>query len=153
MSLIIELKVPDIGNVSDVEIAEVLIQPGDVVELEQTLLIMETDKATMDLPAPAAGTVEDVKVKVGDLVSEGSLVATLSASTEEKAAASPSEELAKTQAEPENKEPDEPKPEKQPSAPPIVQASRQGKAHATPAVRRFARELGVDISKIQAGSG
>ena len=160
MSLIIELKVPDIGNVSEVEIAEVLIQSGDVVELEQTLLVMETDKATMDLPATAAGTIADVKVKVGDLVSEGTLVATVSASTEEKAVVEQPEETTETQAEPEKKEPDEPiqakvspESEKQPLAPPVAQTSAPGKAHATPAVRRFARELGVDISKIQTGSG
>ncbi|MBT5436752.1 MAG: dihydrolipoamide acetyltransferase, partial [Methylococcales bacterium] len=79
MTDLIEVKVPDLGGASDIEVIEVLVGPGDVIELEQTLVVMEGDKATMDLPASAAGTVVEVKVSVGDSVSEGSLIVTLTA--------------------------------------------------------------------------
>ena len=71
MTDLIEVKVPDLGGADDVEVIEILVSPGDVIELEQTLVVMEGDKATMDLPATAAGTVAEVKVNVGDSVSEG----------------------------------------------------------------------------------
>ncbi len=76
MSLV-ELKVPDIGDFSDVDVIEVHIKAGDSIEKEQGVITLETDKATMDVPSPAAGTVKEVKVKVGDNVSEGMLVLTL----------------------------------------------------------------------------
>lgn len=165
MSFLIELKVPDIGNVSDVEVAEVLIEPGDVIELDQTIISMESDKATMDLPASAAGTVEEVKVKVGDSVSEGSLIATVRASTEEIAAPPEEKQPPAPEEQPqaeaaEQKPPAEEPAQKQPPAvqrqpAPAIPASGKvsGKAHASPAVRRFARELGVDIGRIEKGSG
>lgn len=165
MSFLIELKVPDIGNVSDVEVAEVLIQPGDVIELDQTIVIMESDKATMDLPASAAGTVEEVMVKVGDTVSEGSLIATVRASTEEIArpaketpeAPQEKPEAGETAAQPEEQQAaakavQKPQPAAAPPSPPAA-GRVSTKAHASPAVRRFARELGVDIGKIEQGSG
>ena len=77
MSFLIEVKVPDLGNVADIDIIDVLIKPGDEVALEQTLAVMETDKATMDLPSSAAGKVQQVHIKVGDKVAEGTLIATL----------------------------------------------------------------------------
>ena len=70
----IEVKVPDIGDFKDVPVIEVFIKPGDVVKAEDSLVTLESDKATMDVPAPAAGTVKDLKVKVGDKVSEGSVL-------------------------------------------------------------------------------
>ncbi len=162
MSFIIELKIPDIGNVADVEVAEVLVQPGDVVEVEQTILVLETDKATMDLPSTAAGTIQEIKVKVGDQVSEGSVVATLSSAEDQ--ATAPVEEEEKKEAQEQETKPAESVPEPPKEEPikevpakiepaPEVATSTAGKAHATPAVRLFARELGVDISKIQKGSG
>lgn len=63
MSSLIEIKVPDVGNVPEIDIVEVLVQPGDVVEVEQTLAVMETDKATMDLPSSAAGIIKAVHIK------------------------------------------------------------------------------------------
>ncbi|MBS1248109.1 MAG: branched-chain alpha-keto acid dehydrogenase subunit [Proteobacteria bacterium] len=74
MSQIIEVKVPDIGNFSDVPVIEVLVKPGDAIKAEDALITLESDKATMDVPSPAAGTVKEIKVKIGDKVSEGSLV-------------------------------------------------------------------------------
>jgi len=90
---IIEIKVPDIGDFKDVEIIEVLVKAGDSIEQEQSLITLETDKATMEVPSPAAGVVKDLKVKVGDKVSEGSLILMLESSAtapaEKKAAPAP----------------------------------------------------------------
>ena len=77
MSNVIEVKVPDIGEFKDVPVIEVLVQAGDSVKAEDSLITLESDKATMEVPAPAAGTVKELKVKVGDKVSEGSLVLVL----------------------------------------------------------------------------
>src|SRR5512146_507008 len=80
MSQTIEIKVPDIGNFKDVTIIEIAVKPGDQVEKEQALISLETDKATMDVPSPVAGVVKQLKVKVGDKVSEGSLILLLESS-------------------------------------------------------------------------
>ena len=76
---IIEVKVPDIGDFKDVPVIEVLVKPGDAVKAEDSLVTLESDKATMDVPSPAAGVVKEVKVKVGDKVAEGTLVLLLEA--------------------------------------------------------------------------
>jgi pyruvate dehydrogenase E2 component (dihydrolipoamide acetyltransferase) len=165
MSFLIEIKVPDLGNVTNIDIIEVLIKPGDVVALEQTLAVMETDKATMDLPASAAGKVQQVHIKVGDKVAEGSLIATLEVDEaavapgkpQQAAVAAPDEASAVT-AEPPAKIEPVPEPTKIAAAPetrpPVSAPSADGyKPHATPGVRLFARELGVDLSKITNGSG
>src|SRR6266498_3208764 len=73
----IEVKVPDIGDFKDVPVIEVFVKSGDAVKAEDSLVTLESDKATMDVPAPSAGTVKDLKVKVGDKVSEGSAILTL----------------------------------------------------------------------------
>src|SRR5437667_255621 len=75
----IEVKVPDIGDFKDVPVIEVFVKPGDAVKAEDSLVTLESDKATMDVPSPAAGTVKDLKVKVGDKVSEGSVILMLDA--------------------------------------------------------------------------
>ena len=75
----IEVKVPDIGDFKDVPVIEVFVKPGDAVKAEDSLVTLESDKATMDVPAPAAGTVKDLRIKVGDKVSEGSVLLTLEA--------------------------------------------------------------------------
>ena len=77
MSQTIEVKVPDIGNFKDVAVIEVLVKAGDTVEPEQSLITMETDKATMDIPSPAAGVVKELKLKAGDRISMGSAILTL----------------------------------------------------------------------------
>jgi len=79
MSQTIEIKVPDIGDYKDIPVIEVLVKPGDVIEKEQSLLTLESDKATMDVPSPEAGTVKEIKVKAGDTVSEGVLIVILEA--------------------------------------------------------------------------
>src|SRR5687768_394838 len=73
----IEVKVPDIGDFSNIPVIEVLVKPGDAIGKEDTLVTLESDKATMDVPSPAAGVVRDIKIKVGDKVSEGTLLLTL----------------------------------------------------------------------------
>src|SRR6202022_3136375 len=74
---VVEVKVPDIGDFKDVPVIEVLVKPGDAVKAEDSLVTLESDKATMDVPSPSAGTVKDLKVKPGDKVSEGSVILTL----------------------------------------------------------------------------
>ncbi len=73
----LDVKVPDIGDFTDVPVIEIFVKPGDTVAAEDSLVTLESDKATMDVPAPAAGTVREVKVKVGDKVSEGTLIVVL----------------------------------------------------------------------------
>ncbi|MDQ3092987.1 MAG: biotin/lipoyl-binding protein, partial [Actinomycetota bacterium] len=73
----LEVSVPDIGEFTDVPVVEVLVAVGDEVEVEAPLIVLETDKASMEVPAPQAGTVSEVKVSVGDTVSEGTVIATL----------------------------------------------------------------------------
>src|SRR5258707_14147038 len=102
---VIEVKVPDIGHFSDVPVIEVFVKPGDAVKAEDSLVTLESDKATMDVPSPAAGTVKEVKVKVGDKLSEGSVVLTL-----ESAGAAAAAEKPATQSPPARPEPVEGRP-------------------------------------------
>jgi pyruvate dehydrogenase E2 component (dihydrolipoamide acetyltransferase) len=136
--------VPDLGNIPEVDIIDVLVKPGDVVAAEQTLAVMETDKATMDLPSSAAGVVKQVHIKAGDKASQGALVVTLETVTAATAASAPAiaaavETPVATIA--------------APSTPAPTPVAAQVKPHATPSVRLFARELGVDLEKINQGSG
>ncbi|MDQ3185113.1 MAG: dihydrolipoyl dehydrogenase, partial [Pseudomonadota bacterium] len=82
MTQLIEIKIPDIGDFKDVPVIELLVKPGDAVEKETPLITLETDKATMEIPAPQAGVVQDVKVKIGDKVSEGTPILLLEAVAE-----------------------------------------------------------------------
>jgi len=77
MSKTIEVKIPDIGDFKEVAVIEVMVKPGDTINVEDSIITLESDKATMDVPSPAAGTVKDVKVKTGDNVAEGTVVLTL----------------------------------------------------------------------------
>ena len=74
MSKVIEIKVPDIGNFKDVDVIDVLVKPGDTVAVEDALITLESDKASMDIPSPAAGTIKELKIAKGDKASEGSLI-------------------------------------------------------------------------------
>ncbi|MFY9326656.1 MAG: dihydrolipoyllysine-residue acetyltransferase [Georgfuchsia sp.] len=157
MSSIIEIKVPDIGDFKDVPVIDILVKPGDVVVAEQSLITLESDKATVDVPTPVAGTVKELKVKLDDKLSEGSLVLLLEQG--EGAAAKPAPVAQTTPAEavkPAPKPVAEPVPQTAPAvaAPaeaPVAAASGH-KPHASPSVRALARELGVDLGKV-AGSG
>src|SRR3989338_6759976 len=86
---ILEVKIPDIGDFDAVPVIDVMVKPGDVVKAEDSILTLESEKATMDVPSPAAGTVKDVKVKIGDKVSQGSLVLLLEIATAIKKPATP----------------------------------------------------------------
>jgi pyruvate dehydrogenase E2 component (dihydrolipoamide acetyltransferase) len=157
MSTTIEIKVPDIGNVHDVDVVAVEIQTGDVIAVDQTLITLETDKASMDVPSSVAGTVQQVHLKVGDKVNEGSLMVTVLVS-DEAAAPAPVAEVAPAPAPVvEEVKAVEVAPAPKPATPAPVEVSApvvaKGKAHASPAVRLLARELGVDISQIVNGNG
>jgi len=156
-----EIKVPDVGNVPSIDVVEVLIKVGDVIEIEQTVATLETDKASMELPSSAAGTVKEVFIKAGDKVSEGALIATVIVADAGQGDADKPAAPAPVAAPPVDTAPKSPVVEA-PAAPAAkavtaaaepVAASTGVKAHASPSVRLFARELGVDISKVSAGSG
>jgi pyruvate dehydrogenase E2 component (dihydrolipoamide acetyltransferase) len=154
MSELIEIKIPDLGGADEVEIVEILVQPGDAVEQEQTLAVMESDKATMDLPANMAGTIQDVIFKVGDKVSQGTLVAMLRLGAGESSASEAvAEEKPAEAVKAEAPKAESVKPKAETSKAVAVAVASTGKAHATPSVRMFARELGVDLSKLSQGSG
>ena len=80
MATVEEILVPDIGDFAGVEVIEILVQPGDSIQAEQSLLTLESDKATMEIPAPRAGVVKEIKVKIGDKISVGDLILTLEGS-------------------------------------------------------------------------
>jgi len=194
----VEIKVPDIGDFKDVPIIEVFVKPGDAVKAEDPLIALESDKATMDVPSPSAGTVKDLKVKVGDRVSQGKVILVLDAAGDAKSAPSggngqsaasaqsaapaakppaaearggeraqapasaPARAPAPAPAPEEKRPPPEDRPREtqpasktdaaaQPAAQPIETEAFK-KAHASPSVRKFARELGVDLSVVK-GSG
>ena len=158
MSTTIEIKVPDIGNVHDVDVVAVEIQTGDVIAIDQTLITLETDKASMDVPSSVAGTVQQVHLKVGDKVNEGSVIITVLVSDEAAAPALITEVTpASVAVVVEEVKAVEVAPAPKPAAPAPVEVSApivsKGKAHASPAIRLFARELGVDISQIAQGNG
>src|ERR1700747_2705275 len=94
----IEVKVPDIGDFKDVPVIEVFVKAGDAVKAEDSLVTLESDKATMDVPSPSAGTVKDLKVKPGDKVSEGSVILTLDSGAPAAASKSPPDNTSAGQA-------------------------------------------------------
>jgi pyruvate dehydrogenase E2 component (dihydrolipoamide acetyltransferase) len=152
------VKVPDIGDFKDVPIIEVFVKVGDVVKAEDSLVSLESEKATMDVPAPTAGVVKELKVKLGDKVSEGSEILVLEATGATAATTAPASAPAPAAVAPAPAA----SARTAPSAPvapaasavastPIDPASFKN-AHASPSVRAFARELGVDLSRVK-GSG
>lgn len=144
-----EVLVPDIGSYSNVDIIEISVAPGDVIKAETTLITLETEKATLDVPAPFGGVVKTLHVKVGDKVSEGSLIVTVEAEGEEK-----KEEQVKKEVVTENNKKTAPSapilPNIPPSSPSKGWVTNGGVIHAGPGVRRFARELGADLTRIGA---
>lgn len=164
MGAIREVLVPDIGDFKDVPVIEVLVKPGDAVKADDSLVTLESDKATMEVPAPFAGVVKEIRVKVGDKVSQG--VAILALESGDGTAAAPAPVAAPAAASPAAVAPaavETPAPALSaavppatrpvPSAPevPRLDESAFAKAHASPAVRRLARELGVDLGKVSGG--
>ncbi len=159
-----EVLLPDIGDFKDVEIIELLVSPGDQVEAEQSLLTLESDKATMEIPAPFAGVVKSLAVGIGDKVNQGDRIAELEtaggpsvSAAPETAQAAVAEAVQPATPSPMSapEETSRPPGEKQPSRRPIAglpSDAQRSKPHASPGVRRFARELGVDLHRVS-GSG
>lgn len=167
-----EVLVPDIGNFDSVDVIDVLVKAGDTIAVDDSLLTVESDKASMDIPAPFAGVVKEVKMKVGDKIAQGHLILTMETSesvapaSNTSAASSPAPaktvETPKTViAEQSIPEPSRPAPEPAQKIQPLHQplpvaesaiSSGNKISHASPSVRKFARELGVNLSLVK-GSG
>jgi pyruvate dehydrogenase E2 component (dihydrolipoamide acetyltransferase) len=156
MTAVKEVVVPDIGDFSDVPVIEVLVGPGDNVAPEDPLVTLESDKATMEVPAPFAGTVAELKVDVGDTVSEGSLLLTLQVDGDGSApsSAEPAQARAVETAERAEAGASGDVPRQAPASSQTPPATEEDGAppYASPAVRRLARELGVELAGVQ-GSG
>lgn len=157
----IEVAVPDIGEDGEVDVIDVLVSVGDTVEKEDGLITLETDKATMDVPSTHAGTIKEVFIKTGDKVKQGTLVVKLETSggSSSKASSEPKAEKQADAPKQEAPKQEAPKQESQQEAsqgrspvPPAPESKGNGKAHASPSVRRIAREFGVDLTQVN-GSG
>ena len=146
----VEVRVPDIGDFKDVAVIEMLVKVGDTIKVEQSLFTVESDKASMEIPSPAAGVLKELKVKIGDTVNIGDLVAVLEgAATAAAPAAAPAPVAAPAvaaAAAPAAATASVPVPAHQPGTP------TAGLPHASPSVRKFARELGVPIDEVK-GTG
>jgi len=145
-----EVKVPDIGGFKGVTVIEVAVKKGDTLAAEQTLITLETDKATMDVPAPFAGVIKEMKIKAGDKVSEGDLIALVEGGAAVKAEPAPQTAAPAASAPVAAKPAPAPAPVAAMTSP--APAASGGSAHASPSIRRFARELGVNLTQV-GGSG
>ncbi|WP_074796558.1 dihydrolipoyllysine-residue acetyltransferase [Nitrosospira briensis] len=165
-----QVLIPDIGDFTDVPVIEVLVKPGDSIEMEDPVIVLESDKATIEVPSPFAGVVKNVSVQVGDKVSEGTPVLSMEVSETDKSA--PDSQSAPVPAPTPRPNPQpapppapqsapqpvpQPKPSAQPAGggayvPPPIDEATFAKAHASPSARRFARELGVNLGLVK-GSG
>ena len=151
----VEVKVPDIGDFKEVEVIELMIKVGDAVKVDQSLVTVESDKASMEIPSSQAGVVKEIKVKIGDKIAEGTLLVIVEASGDAAAPVAPAVAPAATTASvtaapvasPASAVAPAPAPVAVTAAPAAITAAA-GKAHASPSVRKFARELGVDISRV-----
>ena len=159
-----EVLVPDIGNFDSVDVIDILVKEGDTVAKDDSLITLESDKASMDIPAPFGGVVKSISMKVGDKAAQGNLILTLDAAEDTAPAEKPAEpaktEPTKAEAAPAVAipEPTRPAPEVpkviQPQATPnpigASSVADDGKAaHASPSVRKFARELGVNLKLVR----
>ncbi|MFM8769649.1 MAG: biotin/lipoyl-containing protein, partial [Rubrivivax sp.] len=165
---LVEVKVPDIGDFKEVEVIELLVKPGDTVAVDQSLLTVESDKASMEIPCSHAGVVKELKVKLGDKVGEGSLVLVLEAAGAPEAAPVAAPPAAAASAAPASSPAaapvEAPAPAPAATAPvaapaqapaPAVMPAHQptaapatGLPYASPSVRKFARELGVPLQEV-----
>jgi pyruvate dehydrogenase E2 component (dihydrolipoamide acetyltransferase) len=150
MSEIREIHVPDIGDFKDLPVIEVLVKPGDKVAFDDPLLTLESDKASMDVPSPGAGTVVSVTIKEGDRVSKGSSILTLQMAVDETLPAQ-SAENSTVVADVAVSKPDSNPPPSVVVTPVAPAVSTSGpKPHASPSVRSYARKLGVDVTRVAA---
>ncbi len=149
-----EIMLPDIGDFDTVDVIEVAVNIGDNINVEDTIITLESDKATMDIPSPAAGKVIEVLVNVGDSISKGTPILLMDESESDAPTAEKPVEETQTESTKETAKPATPAEPVQRTAPvvmetaQIVGGSRSEKAHASPSVRRFARELGVDLGLV-----
>lgn len=163
--------VPDIGDFADVEVIEILVSPGDTIKAEDSLITLESDKASMEIPAPEGGVVKALKIKVGDRIKQGDTILELEPANDAAPAAEQAAEKPAAQAEAKPEPKPEPKsapkaeePQPAPAAPRAAPAGQRpsptrkidevsfSKAYASPSVRRFARDLGVDLGQVE-GTG
>ncbi len=160
METTMEIHVPDIGDFKSVDVIEVLVKPGDSVAAEQSLITVESDKATMEIPSPQAGIVRELRVKSGDKVSEGSLILLLELANATGTAATPAPApaVSAAQANPSGATGASGSPATTavaataPAPAPAPAPAATGLPHASPSVRKFARELGVDLARVS-GTG
>ena len=159
-----KILLPDVGDFSEIEVIEVIINPGDKVDKDDSIITLESDKATMEIPSPYAGEITSVNVKVGDRISEGHVIGEIALSdSDADAAADTADAKSEASAPEEPPEPTAPVAPAEPATPPDAgeepasrtppvppadEGARPSLAHASPAIRRFARELGVDISRV-----
>ena len=155
-----EVRVPDIGDFKGIPVTDILVAPGDRVEPDTSLITLESDKASMDVPAPFAGVVQSIEVKVGDKLSQGDLILLLTTSASAPTKRQLPDALSAVTLGPKTPKPEgitppqPPVPKTPPPAPVEVEpAASFARVHASPAVRRFARELGVDLNRLKTGSG
>jgi pyruvate dehydrogenase E2 component (dihydrolipoamide acetyltransferase) len=148
----VTVPVPDIGDFKEVEVIEILVKPGDAVAKDQSLITLESDKATMEIPAPSDGVVKELKIKVGDKVSKGAPILVLAGGQGVPApaprAAAPAEAPRPAAAKPATASAAVAAPRPVPREP---QEETGSKPHASPSVRKFARELGVDLAQVKGG--
>ena len=162
MNAVTEVLIPDIGDFKDIDVTEVLVKPGDIVRAEQSLITVESEKASMEIPSPLAGVVREVRIKVGDRVSQGALLLLLEAADAPAAGADQAPVAAQAAAATREEKTEE---MPQPAAPTVLPVPAAApvpyevppvdplfKPHASPSVRLFARELGVDLARLQ-GTG
>jgi len=161
-----DITVPDLGDFKDVEVIDVLVKPGDKIDVDTPLITLETEKATMDVPSTAAGVVKSIAIKKGDRVSKGNVIAQIEgagaqSNQEKKPAAAPAPPQpaqpapkAETPATAAAAPSPAPAPVRQPQAAPaaVVLTADFSQVHASPSIRKFARELGVDLTAVK-GSG
>ncbi len=154
-----DILIPDLGGAEDVSVIDVFVGPGDTVEIDQSLIALESEKASMDVPSTHAGKVLEVHLAEGDVVVEGAKVVTLEIEEQtEDTDSRPVEPPAEKAVPPSSPEPARSAPQPQPAAAqpaastPVVDETAFRAAYASPAVRRFARELGVDLGRVR-GSG
>ena len=147
-----EVAVPDIGDFEEVDVIDILATAGTQIAAEDGLITLESDKATMDIPAPVAGELVEISVKLGDKVSEGRVFAVIKTSGPVAEPAISPEPQAADLSHDAAHEPTEPTPKPAPEPAPAESSASKSKVYASPSVRKFARELGVDLAKV-AGSG
>ncbi len=151
---IVDIKVPDIGNFDSVDVIEVLMNVGDVITVDQNILTLESDKASMDVPSDVAGKITEVLVKVGDKIKEGDLIARIDAQASaaapelETSAAVEAPKVVEKAVAVEAPKAETPTPTPAPVTTSVVPAADFSKVHASPSVRAFARELGADLNQV-----